>query len=121
VDQELIAYLDGRFAELGETLSTRLRQDLGTQLRQELSTQLRQELGAGLSIARQELGAEVRREIGVAVEHFDGKIQQLAELMQIQNQQHERHHAEIWTELSTLGQRLTHLHARVLELSERGR
>ena len=108
MDQELIAYFDGRFAQLRQEFTTGLdgrfagvRRDFATRLDAAVET--------------------VRGEIGVAVEHVDSRIQLLAELVQLQGQQHERHHAEIWTELSTLGQRLTHLQARVLRPPDRGR
>jgi len=52
--------------------------------------------------------------MGVLVEHLDGRVQLLAEVVQAQSEQHERRHAEIWTELSGLNQRFTHLQAPVL-------
>ena len=91
MDQELVEHLSGMESRLGAKLD------------------------AGVSEVRRDL----RNEIGAAVEHFDGRVQLLAELVQMQGEQHERRHVEIWTELSGLGRRMTHLEARVLDLSDR--
>jgi hypothetical protein len=92
----LITYLTAMESRLGARLDTGLASVRG---------EFRSELG--------DLRGEVRT-LDVLVEHLDGRVQVLAEVVQAQGEQHERHHAEIWTELSSLNQRFTHPQARVL-------
>lgn len=106
MDQELIEYLSGMESRLGAKLDAGL-----SEVRQEFDMKLDTRFAA----AQREFGTK----LGAAVEHFDGRIQLLAELVQAQGEQHERRHIEIWTELSGFGRRMTHLEARVLDLSDR--
>ena len=121
MDQELIEYLSGMESRLGAKLDAGL-----SEVRREFDTKLdtrfaaaQRELGAKLDTSLAAAQREFGTKLGAAVKHFNGRIQLLAELVQAQGEQHERRHVEIWTELSSLGRRMTHLEARVLDLSDR--
>lgn len=98
----LVAYLDLRFDGLRQELVAKLDA-------MALETRRHAEAGA----------TETRRHFDVVAEHLNGKIQALAEGLEVQDEKADRRHAEVWSEITGLGHRLTHLQARILRPPER--
>jgi methyl-accepting chemotaxis protein len=116
MDQELIAYLDGRFTGLREQLQGQigeLRGEMG-QLRSELRgemAELRGQMGE-LQDEMRTAAADTRRHFDVVAEDLTSRIQLVAEGVALSNERLERFRGEVTEQFRVVDGRLLRLEAR---------